>query len=260
MKLCFSTLGCSDLSLDEILSMSKSYGISAVEIRGVSGVMNNADIKDFCVENQNDTYKKFANFGIIPIVLGTSCSFHNEEKYNSAIEEGLLSIKIAEAIGVKNIRVFGDRIRPGSTDRIISGISRLCESTDKVNVLLEIHGDYNTADALRPITDGLSAYDNFGIIWDIEHTHKTYGENWLEFYSFVRPFVKHVHIKDFSDEQNKLVLVGQGDVSIRPIVKKLISDSYDGYFSLEWEKKWHPELEDMPVALEHFINVMNAEE
>ena len=56
------------------------------------------------------------------------------------------------------------------------------------------------------------------------------------------------------------MLVGQGDVSIRPIVKKLISDSYDGYFSLEWEKKWHPELEDMPVALEHFINVMNAEE
>ena len=257
IKLCFSTLGCSELSLDDILSMSQNHGIPAVEIRGISGVMNNLEITDFCVENHNSTKNKLKSFGIIPIVLGTSCAFHNEEKYNDAINEGLASIKIAEALGIKNIRVFGDRFKPDSTERIISGISLLCESTDKVNVLLEVHGDYNTIDALRPITDTLSAYGNFGLIWDIGHTHRSYGENWMEFYGFARPFTKHVHIKDISDKEQRLVLIGHGNVPIKPIVEKLISDGYDGYFSLEWEKKWHPELEDMPVALDSFIKVMN---
>ena len=148
----------------------------------------------------------------------------------------------------------------GSTERIISGISELCSYSDKVNVLLEVHGDYNTLEALTPITERLSSLKSFGIIWDIEHTHKTYGDRWEEFYSALRPYIKHVHIKDYSDSKGCLTLIGDGSVAIVPIVRGLIKNGYDGYFSLEWEKKWHPELPDIEEALESFIKIMKEAE
>jgi sugar phosphate isomerase/epimerase len=61
-----------------------------------------------------------------------------------------------------------------------------------------------------------------------------------------------VHIKDFSNSDGALTLIGNGDIPIIPIVNQLLSDGYDGYFSLEWEKKWHPELPEIESALARY--------
>ena len=146
---------------------------------------------------------------------------------------------------------------PGCTDRVIQGLTKLCEQAKTVDVLLEVHGDFNTVEALTPILNHLKEYPRFGLIWDIAHTHPTYGLNWELFYQAVRPYVKHVHIKDCSDQQKCLTLVGEGDVSILPIVDRLLQDGYDGYFSLEWEKKWHPELPEIEEGLASFTTLLN---
>ena len=260
MKLCFSTLGCSEMSLDEIFSLCSDFGVSAVEIRGIGGVLDNAKIPELSAENTDKTKAAFQKSGVLPIVLGTSCMFHNKERLDDAIAEGLEAIKIAERLGIPYIRVFGDKRYEGDeigcTERVINGIKTLCESAKSVSVLLEVHGNFNTEAALAPVIEALSDVENFGIIWDIEHTHEPYGENWVEFYRFIRPYVKHVHIKDRTDGGD-LVLVGEGDVPIIPIARQLLRDGYDGAFSLEWEKKWHPELPDIRTALDSFIKVMN---
>ena len=259
MKLCFSTLGCSDLSLEDIVCLAKAYGISAIEVRGIGGVLNNVEIEAFTEKKRNNTALFLQQNAISPVTLGTSCSFHNAEKFDTTISEGLASVEIAKELGFKNIRVFGDKLTQDADaciDRITSGISRLCSVSGDVNVLLEVHGDFNTVEALSPIIQSLSHFKNFGLIWDIEHSHRVYGRDWHKFYDFVRPYVKHVHIKDRSDTPNKLTLVGDGDIPITDICKKLLSDGYDGYFSLEWEKKWHPELPEMSCALQSFIKIM----
>ena len=260
MKLCFSTLGCSEMSLNEILALCSDFGISAIEIRGIGGVLDNSKIADFLPEAINDTKNAFAECGITPVVLGTSCAFHNKEKFECAISEGLEAIKTAEGLGIPYIRVFGDKLIEGDelgcTERLINGIKTICESATSTSVLLEVHGNYNTEAALSPVLDGLKDVENFGIIWDIEHTQDTYGENWIDFYRFIRPYLRHVHIKDRAAE-SRLVLVGDGAVPIIPITKQLLSDGYNGYLSLEWEKKWHSELPDMRTALDAFTRVMN---
>ena len=258
MKLCFSTLGCSDKSLEDIISIAKKYNIPALEIRGINGVMDNTAINVLAEVNREKTLELFCQNGIYPIVLGTSCSFHNGDKFDSALEEGEFSVKIAESLNIPNIRVFGDKIKDCECiDRVISGLSQLCKCSDRVNILLEVHGDFNTVETLFPVIDKMADVKNFGLIWDIEHTHKTYGDRWSEFYSFARPYIKHVHIKDFSDKSQCLSLIGSGSIPIAPIVERLLSDDYDGYFSLEWEKKWHPELPDITAALDSFIRTMN---
>jgi hypothetical protein len=44
-------------------------------------------------------------------------------------------------------------------------------------------------------------------------------------------------------------LLSEGDMPLRTICTLLKQGSYDGYLSLEWEKKWHPEIEEPEVAL-----------
>ena len=64
------------------------------------------------------------------------------------------------------------------------------------------------------------------------------------------------YIKDYSDEKEQLCLIGEGSIPIGDIVSTLLNDGYDGYFSLEWEKKWHPELPEIEEALKAYVSMM----
>lgn len=262
MKLCFSTLGCVENSLQQIIELAVSYGMDGVEFRGVGGQMDNTKIEAFSPQLADSTRAALGASGIRSVVLGTSCAFHNEKKRASAAKEGRQCIDIAQRMGIPYIRVFGNNIEGDREECIPSvamGIGDLCAygAERGVGVLLEVHGDFNTAESLEPIIRANSQYSGFGLIWDIAHSHRACGKRWQSFYEAVRPYVRHMHVKDVRDADGKLVLPGDGDIPITDIVGCVVADGYDGYFSLEWEKKWHPELADLSVALERFVEIMN---
>ena len=259
MNLCFSTLGCTERSLDEILSLCAQFGFTRLEIRGIGGVLDNRLIPDFSTEKIDTTLKTFNAAGVAPLILGTSCSFHEKENFENAVSEGKAAVLTAAALGANGIRVFGNNLGDNpaeSTKRVIDGISALCKAADEsgVDILLEVHGDFNTAETLMPVVSALKNENRFGLIWDICHTQKTYGENWREFYDAFKEHIRHVHIKDIRGD--KLVLTGDGEIPIKNIVSYMISDGYGGAFSLEWEKKWHPELAEIEEALVKFKEIM----
>ena len=265
MKLCFSTLGCAERSLDEILALSEKYSINAIEIRGIGGIIDNGKIEDFSEKSARKTKQKLSDAGVCALGLGTSVSFHDPSLRDAKIKEGRESIDIAARLGISAVRVFGDRI-VGDVDecytRVGSGIVELCDYAAPlgVNIYLEVHGDFNVAESILRVVDLLREKSNFGIIWDIEHTHKTYGEKWESFYLPLRHYIKHVHVKDFSDSRSSLSAIGEGDVPIIPILKRLIADNYDGAVSLEWEAKWHPELGPIEPALTSFVKMVSEAE
>ncbi len=265
MKLCFSTLGCTEFSLAKALKLAQAYHIHALEIRGLDGIMDNRQIESLNDANREQTLAMFAQSDVVPRVLGTSCSFHHPDKYDAAVEEGKACIDIAARFGIPYIRVFGNNLigdteeaRAECIARVVSGISAVCDyaAATSVTVLLEVHGDYNKIETLKPVTDALFDHSNFGLIWDIAHT-KAYGNEWPAFYHAFKPYIRHIHIKDHVIAEGKLVLPGEGDLPILPIVRTLLEDGFDGYFSLEWEKKWHPELPEIDVALERYVSLMD---
>ena len=69
-----------------------------------------------------------------------------------------------------------------------------------------------------------------------------------------------MHIKDHFrlPEGTRLVGTGQGEIPLRAIVESLLEDGYDGYFSLEWEKMWHPELAPLEEELPRFVSFMRG--
>ncbi len=262
MKLCFSTLGCVEKTLPEILSLAQNHAMDAVEIRGIDGVLNNAEIADFSEENATKTKELFAKSGVRPLVLGTSCAFHTEEKYEKAMIEGHEAIDIAQRLGCPFIRVFGNNILPEAREesiaRVCDGIAALCRfAEDKnVTVLLEVHADFNTVDALAPVLRALGTYENFGLIWDVMHSHVGCGLDWLPFYETIRPYIRHVHLKDITSD-GTLVATGDGEIPLLPIIDRLLADGYDGYFSLEWERKWKAYLAPIEEALARYLELVD---
>ena len=67
MKLCFSTLGCWDRSLDSILALAKENGMDAVEIRGIDGKMLLGEHPGFTPENIAAVKEKFPHCELIAV-------------------------------------------------------------------------------------------------------------------------------------------------------------------------------------------------
>ena len=258
MKTAFSTLGCTDKNLDEILALAVQYGMDGLEFRGIGGILDTAKIADFAPGARAQTRSRIAAAGKAAVVVGTSCAFHDPARTEAAIAEGVNAVAVAEGIGAPFIRVFGNKIKEdfsATAQRVSDGIAQILHRTadrPDVSVLLEVHGDFNSVERLDPVVQALADEPRFGLIWDVKHTDIGYRENWGEFYTHFRPLIRHVHLKDALRATETHVLPGDGDLPLRAIISRLASDGYDGFFSLEWERKWHPELPPIEEALEKY--------
>ena len=76
-------------------------------------------------------------------------------------------------------------------------------------------------------------------------------------------WIRHTHWKDSmrrpgDDRAFDYVLFGAGEFPAREAMNALQSIHYDGWFVFEWEKKWHPTLEEPEVAFPQFIAQLKA--
>jgi predicted xylose isomerase-like sugar epimerase len=54
------------------------------------------------------------------------------------------------------------------------------------------------------------------------------------------------------------VLTGTGQVPVKEQVRVLAKGGYAGFYSFEWEKGWHPEIEEPEVAFPQYAKVMGG--
>ena len=263
MKLCFSTLGCPDWDFETIVKNAADTGFCGVEVRGIKDELMSHLIPAFLPENQDETNELLKRNGVKICGLGTSVSFQDFENRAAKLDEGRRAVDLCRQMNIPFARVFGDYIVDQHTvGNVISGIAELCEYShgSGVKLLLEVHGSFNTVEMLTPVVEELKGYDNFGIIWDVANSDMVYGKNYRAFYDFIRPYTAHIHITDHVIDEDKIShkIIGEGDVPIREIVRELLTDGFDGCFSLEWEKRWHRELAEPEEVFPQFIRFMES--
>ena len=268
-KLAFTTLGSPDWSFEKTMEEAQKMGYSGLEIRGMEGKMLAEEIVQFLPENKEATLAALKAHKLEMVGFGSSVSFHQADKFDAMIAEGKRAIDVCQFMGIPAIRVFGNEIPPGEPEaeviaRVARGAGLLAEYGEArgVRALLETHGDFNTLERIKGVFD-LVKSKNLKLLWDVAHTDKIYGDNFLEFYKPVKDLVSHTHFKDHirgtpGDEKTyKLCRLGEGQIPINAIVKQLLADGYSGYFSLEWEKKWHPELPEPEIAYPDFVRLLS---
>lgn len=266
-RLAFTTIGCPGWSFEKVVSNAAAMGFSAIEIRGVADELQFWRVPSFLPQNRNATKELLRKNHLVISVIGTSSTFHEAGGTENAIAEGREAIALCEAMGIMGIRVFGDSFPPGEKKedvlrRVADGLKTLCDAAKggPVQVLLEIHGRFNTVDVLSDLMERMEGSSNFGFLWDLEHSYVACGNDFEPFYRLIGPYVRHVHVKDcrIVDGKAKTCLPGRGDVDIAGIVRMLERDGYRGLYSFEWEKRWIPELEEPESVFPLYVSFMNA--
>ena len=90
MKLSFSTLGCPEWSIDDIVANAVGFGFSGVGIRGIGGEMDFARMPAFSPAERGLTRRKFERAGLDVYILLSSARFSSP----AAIAELLRVIEI----------------------------------------------------------------------------------------------------------------------------------------------------------------------
>ena len=70
--------------------------------------------------------------------------------------------------------------------------------------------------------------------------------------------MRYTHIKDSvgSDGEVTYRMMGYGDVPIFDTLKLLKEHGFSGYVSLEWVKRWCPDLQEPGIVFSHFASYM----
>jgi sugar phosphate isomerase/epimerase len=110
------------------------------------------------------------------------------------------------------------------------------------------------------------------LLWDAHHTYVAGKEQPAATFAALGAYVRHTHLKDSrpegstpartepapaaADANVRYVLTGSGTVPVRETVRVLARAGYKGYYCFEWEKRWHPEIEEPEVAFPQYAETM----
>ena len=262
MRLSFSTLGCPSWSLAAVVDAAGRLGYDGVELR----FLQNDDAlwarPELTGDGLRETRARLRDAGLAVSCVDTRSFFHHPDRAarDTAIAEAERSIELAASLGASGIRVFGDRIQPGQ-DRastrgfIADALFRLSAAARAhgVEVWLESHGDFARAADTLSVFEGM-ATDGLGILWDPANAFET-GEAPAAGLAALGDRARHVHLKDVARDRARdgggwiPRLPGQGEFAPERVLALLRARGYDRWVSFEWEKKWHPSLEEPEVAL-----------
>lgn len=266
MKLAFSTLGCPHWELDKIAHAAHLYGYAAIELRAIGGELDLLKRPEFQEKALGATRRWLADQELSICCVDTSCTFDSRdaEERTGQVEMAVRHAELAASLGAKLIRIFPDKIQLGATrahtrDNIATCLREVAErGPAEVRIGLETHGDFAHSAAAAEIVR-LANHPNAVIIWDVANSLAA-GDIIEAAAHKVAPYLAHVHLRDarpVSGQEHWLpVLAGRGAVSFAVAVKALRRLAYDGYISFEWEKYWHPEIEEPEVALPDFVQAM----
>jgi sugar phosphate isomerase/epimerase len=264
MKVSFSTLACSAWSLDSVIDAATRYGFDGIELRFIEKDDRLWQRPEFRGSGLNVTRRKLRDAGLEVPCVDTSCFFHYPEPGLRAQAQaaGKAMIELAAELQAPGIRVFGDRVQPGGDrDATTTGIAdnlRLLADFGRplgVAVWLESHGDYAPAARTIDILQR-TGRPNVGVVWDPLNAYSEFNEDPRSGFTALGKKICHVHVKDArprGDGSIEPVLMGKGTFPALNLIRLLTGSKYDRFVSFEWEKHWHPEIQEPEVALPHFI-------
>ncbi|MFL6208655.1 MAG: sugar phosphate isomerase/epimerase family protein [Pyrinomonadaceae bacterium] len=268
MKLSFSTLGCPDWGLDKIAQAAREFGYQGIELRAVGGDLDLLKRPEFQPQTIEATRQLLAERNVSVCCVDTSCRFDSRDagERREQIEIAVSHAELAAALGAPLIRIFPDKIQADATraetrDQIASCLGEVARCAPAgVRVGLETHGDFARGAAAAEIVK-LADHPSVALIWDVANSLAA-GDSIDEAARTVASQLAHVHLRDaraVAGREHWLpVLAGRGAISFAGAVAALQGLNYNGYISFEWEKYWHPEIEEPEVALPDFVAAMRS--
>jgi sugar phosphate isomerase/epimerase len=257
--LAFSTLAFPSEPLAEAVALGRELGYDGIELRLIDG-----ELIDPATTGAGERERVRHVIGDLPVVALDSSIRITEEGALPAI---VAFLELAHDWQAPAVRVFGGTLdedpatRTGQLAGAVDVLEQAAPVAERLGVAigLETHDSFSAAAQVAKVLDRVES-SAVGAVWDSHHPHRM-GETPAEIYERIGPRVVLAQVKDArrSDEQPggwQLVPLGEGEVPVREMLRVLARHGYAGAVSVEWERRWHPELAEAPVALRQHIELL----
>jgi sugar phosphate isomerase/epimerase len=264
-KLAFSTLGCPELSLPQVVELASRAGYAGVELRGQG--REHID-PSFSKAERAEVRRLFSarQVSIIGVTAYSRFAFLEELSRRENEEQLLACVELAAELGAPFVRTFVGAWEQGvDSEAIYQGVADSLERValrmegSPVTVLVETHDSVSRMGELHKILRRVPSA-KIAVLWDMAHSYGL-GESLEASLELIGKRLGYLHLKDAHlgpGGEERLCLPGEGEVPLRACRELLWQRGYRPWLCLEWERKWHPELPPLPEALERFKEVMGA--
>ena len=269
LPIAVSTLGCPRWDWNTIVKNTSQWGFAALELRGIQDQMDLPKCAEFGGTRLKGTLRELSAASLAISDLGASAQMHEPDPARRArhMDEARRFIALAHELHAPYVRVFPNQFIRGEDKRVTfarisDGLHELGEYARPagVIVIVESHGEFRRGEDIIPILEGAKS-KNVAFLWDAHHTCLE-GEKPADTLQQLGKYTRHTHLKDSvpipgkPKEDCRYVLTGTGNIPVKETVRVLARNRYKGYYCFEWEKRWHPEIEEPEVAFPHYAKTM----
>lgn len=265
MRFAYSTLACPGMRLEEALGLGARTGYEGVELRLIDGelidpAMSAGDrrrVADACVQA-----------GLPVVAVDSSIRLTAPDPGATLAEIGAF-LDLAAEWGAPSVRVFGGDIpnEPQARREQLGAAAKVLERASDQAARLGVRIGVETHDAFlasATVAELLALVPSpwAGAVWDSHHPCRA-GESAAQVYANIGSRLCLAQVKDAArtgtgPDSWRLVPLGEGDVPVRDMLSLLLHGGYDGWVSVEWEKKWHPEIDEPGIALPQHLRLLRA--
>lgn len=264
MKLSFSTLGCPNWDIKTIVESAKRYGYNGVELRGADRKHISPEIP---IPERREIKSIFEDNGIEICCISAYTRFSSpvKEEREGNIDTLVRYCELAKEMGAPIVRSFIGDIPEGVSESewskyIPEALHAVGEKIKGlgIDVVIETHDYFSKGELIAKLIEK-SESESIKALWDVLHPYRN-GEEPEKTVDYLKNYLSHIHMKDakITQEGWHLVLPGDGDIPLVKIVSLLEDIGYNGYLSFEWEKMWHPEIEEPEIAFPRYIEYMRS--
>jgi sugar phosphate isomerase/epimerase len=258
-RIAFSTLAFPDATLAAALSAGRRWGYSGVELRLIDGELIDPAMP---ADRRAQVGRTLATAGLPVVAVDSSIRLTGDDPGPDLRR----FLQLASEFQAPLVRVFGGDLDPppARQDRLRAAARVLEEAAPLaarlgVAIGVETHDAFSASSAVAELM-ALVPSDLVGAVWDSHHPHRM-GETPAEVYANLSPRILLAQVKDArrtADSDWRLVLLGTGEVPVREMLDLLAAGGYPHWISVEWEKRWHPEIEEPEVALPQHLDLLTT--
>ncbi len=279
MKIAGHTMGTPEYTLERAITLFSDLGFDGIEI------IWDDSYSCALPKKTNPKTIKEVRTRIKNLNLDISCltpymteinSLNNEELHRD-LNDFMRCIEVAGELECQCIRVYGGsyfeekerHIRQEKEKRLIESLAKMGEKAVKYGVVLAVETHFNTLTCTAKETSEIIRkvdHPHVKVLYDQPNLGFVRAEEYKEAIELLDGIIGMVHVKDFifkenvdrvfrashvmkADESERTVMSkipGEGILPWPEIIRMLKTHNYNGYLSLEYERRWHSN--DLPPA------------
>ena len=276
-KIAGHTMGTPELTIEEAMDLFRLMGLDGIEIVVQDDYLCGLPC-NVSRERLEQVRNKAQECKLRVICLTPYYSRYNDLDDNirrSEIEGLKKVIEYASFLGAEFVRIYGGSFTQEEQDpdgekrrRFVEAMREAGDTAKKYGITLVVENHFNTMTVTAQLSQsivGEIAHPNVGILYDQVNLAFVGGEDYQKAIALQKGLIRYVHAKDLVfkgenrtfhassvshvNEDERIVrsrIVGEGIMDWPGIVKQLRSIGYQGWYSLEYERRWHPQ--DLPFA------------